>query len=543
MTASKTQKYRMNPVRRLLVGASLAASVALSAGWSTASFAQQVKDLVIALSTPVTTVDPHFHNLTPNNGMAAHVFETLVKTDPALKTYPGLAESWKALSDTEWEFKLRKGVKWHNGEPFTAEDVAATIKRIPNVPNSPASFAVFVRAITDVNIVDAHTIRFKTKEPYPLLPADMVSVAIVPKSVAETAKTEDFNSGKAMIGTGPFRFEQFVSGDRVILTRNKDYYGTQPDWDKVTFRMITSAPARVAALLSGDVHMIEGVPTADAAKLKTDKRVEVSNAVSNRMIYLHMDSGRKTNSPFITAADGKPMEANPLVDARVRRAISKMIDRNVIVSRVMEGQAIPAGQLLDEAFFGTSKKLKPDAYDPAGAKKLMAEAGYPNGFGVTLHSPNNRYINDGATAQAVAQYLSRNGIPTKVDTMPSNIFFTRASKQEFSFILAGWGAASGDTSSPLRALLATNDPKAGMGGANRGRFSSPELDALIAKAVVIIDDKQRDAALALASEKAIELMGLIPLHYEVSTWASRKGIQYGGRADQYTLAQDVKRAK
>ena len=543
MTASKTQKFSMNPVRRLLVGASLAASVALSAGWSTVSFAQQVKDLVIALSTPVTTVDPHFHNLTPNNGMAAHVFETLVKTDPALKTYPGLAESWKALSDTEWEFKLRKGVKWHNGEPFTAEDVAATIKRIPNVPNSPASFAVFVRAITDVNIVDSHTIRFKTKEPYPLLPADMVSVAIVPKAIAETAKTEDFNSGKAMIGTGPFRFEQFVSGDRVILTRNKDYYGTQPDWDKVTFRMITSAPARVAALLSGDVHMIEGVPTADAAKLKTDKRAEVSNAVSNRMIYLHMDSDRKTNSPFITAADGKPMEANPLVDARVRRAISKMIDRNAIVSRVMEGQAIPAGQLLDEAFFGTSKKLKPDAYDPAGAKKLMAEAGYPNGFGVTLHSPNNRYINDGATAQAVAQYLSRNGIPTKVDTMPSNIFFTRASKQEFSFILAGWGAASGDTSSPLRALLATNDPKAGMGGANRGRFSSPELDALIAKAVVIIDDKQRDAALALASEKAIELMGLIPLHYEVSTWASRKGIQYGGRADQYTLAQFVTRAK
>lgn len=543
MTASKSPKFGMNPVRRLLVGASLAASVALTTAWPTMSFSQEVKDLVIALSTPVTTVDPHFHNLTPNNGMAAHVFETLVKTDAALKTYPGLAESWKALSDTEWEFKLRKGVKWHNGEPFTAEDVAATIKRIPNVPNSPASFAVFVRAITDVNIVDSHTIRFKTKEPYPLLPADMVSVAIVPKSVAETAKTEDFNSGKAMIGTGPFRFEQFVSGDRVIVTRNNDYWGDKPDWDKVTFRIITSAPARVAALLSGDVHMIEGVPTADAAKLKKDKRVEVSNAVSNRMIYLHLDSGRKTNSPFITTADGKPLEANPLTDVRVRQAISKMIDRNAIVSRVMEGQAIPAGQLLDEAFFGTSKKLKPDAYDPVGAKKLLAEAGYPNGFGVTLHSPNNRYINDGATAQAVAQFLTRNGIATKVDTMPSNIFFSRAGKLEFSLILAGWGAASGDTSSPLRSLLATTDAKAGLGGANRGRFSSPELDALIAKAVVIIDDKERDAALALASEKAIELMGLVPLHYEVSTWASRKGVQYSGRADQYTLAQFITRAK
>ena len=538
MTTVKSHTNGFNGLRRGLLSLALTGSLTL-AGWSTATLAQ-TKDLTIALSTPVTTVDPHFHNLSPNNAMAAHVFETLVKADASLKTYPGLAESWKALSDTEWEFKLRKGVKWHNGEPFTADDVAATIKRIPNVPNSPASFAVFVRAIKEVKVIDPHTIRFTTATTYPLLPSDMVSVAIVPKSVAETAKTEDFNSGKAMIGTGPFRFQEYVSGDRIILVRNKDYYDAQQSWDKVTFRIITSAPARVAALLSGDVHMIEGVPTADAAKLSKDARVTVSNAVSNRMIYLHLDSNREKNSPFVTMADGKPLEANPLRDARVRRAISKMIDRNAIVSRVMEGQAIAAGQLLDESFFGTSKKLKPDAYDPAGAKKLMAEAGYPNGFGVTLHSPNNRYINDGATAQAVAQFLSRNGIPTKVDTMPSNIFFTRASKQEFSFILAGWGAASGDTSSPLRSLLATYDAKAGMGAANRGRFSSPELDALIAKAVVIIDDKQRDAALALASEKAIELMGLIPLHYEVSTWATRKGISYTGRADQYTLAQDAK---
>lgn len=541
MTTLKSHKFGFSPLRRAVLSVALTGSLAL-AGWSTPSMAQ-VKELSVALSTPVTTVDPHFHNLTPNNAMAAHVFETLVKADASLKTYPGLAESWKAISDTEWEFKLRKNVKWHNGEPFTAEDVAATIKRIPNVPNSPASFAVFVRAIKEVKIVDPHTIRFTTATTYPLLPTDMVSVAIVPKAIAEGAKTEDFNAGKAMIGTGPFRFQEYVSGDRIILTRNKDYYGDQQSWDKVTFRIITSAPARVAALLSGDVHMIEGVPTADAAKLKKDTRVVVSNAVSNRMIYLHMDSNREKNSPFVTTADGKPLEANPLRDERVRRALSKMIDRNAIVSRVMEGQAISAGQLLDESFFGTSKKLKPDAYDPAGAKKLLAEAGYPNGFGLTLHSPNNRYINDGATAQAVAQFFSRNGIPTKVDTMPSNIFFTRASKLEFSIILAGWGASSGDTSSPLRALLATHNPKAGLGAANRGRFSSPELDALIAKAVVIIDDKQRDAALALASEKAIELMGLIPLHYEVSTWATRKGIQYTGRADQYTLAQDAKLAK
>jgi peptide/nickel transport system substrate-binding protein len=373
------------------------------------------------------------------------------------------------------------------------------------------------------------------------LPSDLSSVLIIPKSVAETARTEDFNSGKAMIGTGPFRFVEYVAGDRIIVTRNNDYYGTKPDWDKVTFRIITSAPARVAALLSGDVHMIEGVPTADAAKLAKDARVTLSSAVSNRLIYLHMDSNREKNSPFITTADGKPLEANPLRDPKVRQAISKMIDRKAIVSRIMEGQGVPAGQLLDETFFGTSKKLKPDAYDPAGAKKLLAEAGYPNGFGVTLHSPNNRYINDASVAQAVAQYLSRNSIPTKVDTMPSNIFFTRASKLEFSLILAGWGAESGDTSSPLRALLGTFDAAKGIGAANRGRFSSPELDAMTEAAINTIDDTKRDAMLAAASEKAIELMGLVPLHYEVSTWATRKGITYKARADQYTLVYHATR--
>ena len=166
MTTVKSHSHGFNGLRRGLLSLALTGSLAL-AGWSGTTLAQ-TKDLTIALSTPVTTVDPHFHNLSPNNAMAAHVFETLVKADASLKTYPGLAESWKALSDTEWEFKLRKGVKWHNGEPFTAEDVAATIKRIPNVPNSPASFSVFVRAIKEVKVIDPHTIRFTTATTYPL---------------------------------------------------------------------------------------------------------------------------------------------------------------------------------------------------------------------------------------------------------------------------------------------------------------------------------------------------------------------------------------
>lgn len=512
-----------------------AAVLALAFGSSPAT----AQELVIALSTPITTLDPHFHNLSPNNAMARHVFETLVRTDEAQRKHPGLAESWKALSDTEWEIRLRRGVKWHDGSDFTADDVIATFERVPKVPNSPASFAVFVRPISKIEALDSHTLRLETATPHPLLPSDLSSVLILPKAVAETAKTEDFNSGKAMIGTGPFRFAEYVAGDRVAFTRNDSYWGTKPHWQKVDFRMISSAPARVAALLAGDVQMIENVPTADIPKLKSDARVGLSSAVSNRLIYLHMDSGREKGSPFVTTAGGKPMEANPLRDPRVRRAISQMIDREAIASRIMEDQAVPAGQLLANQFFGTSEKLVPDRYDPDAAKKLLAEAGYPDGFGMTLHAPNNRYINDAAVAQAVAQFLSRNGIATKLETMPSNVFFSRATKLEFSFILAGWGAESGDTSSPLRALLGTWDPKAGMGAANRGRFSDEGLDALIAKAVTTIDDTQRASMLAAASEKAIELMGIVPLHYEVSTWGTRKGLSYKARADQYTLAYDV----
>ena len=517
-----------------LTGAALAA----------AAPAVPAQELSIALSTPITSLDPHFHNLSPNNGLADHFFGQLVRMDENQNLRPGLADSWKAVDDTTWEFKLKKGVKWHDGSDFTAADVIATLKRIPNVPNSPASFAIYTRPVKEAIAVDALTLRLKTERPHPLLPNDLVAVRIIPKKVAESAKTEDFNSGKAMIGTGPYKFAEYVAGDRIVMVANDRYAGPKPAFAKVRYKMITNSAARVAALLAGDVQMIEAVPTADIEQLKKDARVSLASIVSNRIIYLHMDSAREKNSPFVTDKAGKPLEANPFRDPRVRKAISKLVDRDAIVSRIMEGQAQPAGQLLPDHFFGTSKRLKPEKYDPEGAKKLLAEAGFPDGFGVTLHTPNNRYINDEKVAQAVAQFLTRGGIPTKVEAMPSGVFFSRGSKLEFSFLLAGWGAETGETSSPLRSLLATFNPQLGMGAANRGRFSDAGVDAVLQTALTTIDDTKRGLMLAAASEKAIgEMMGLVPLHYEVSTWATRKGIAYKPRADQYTYAFEVRPAK
>ena len=502
------------------------------------------QELAIALSTPITSLDPHFHNLTPNNGMSKHFFESLVKQDEHQNLRPGLAESWRTIDDHTWEFKLRKGVKFHDGSDFTAEDVIATFKRVPNVPNSPSSLGIYTRPIKEAIAVDKYTLRLKTDKPYPLVPNDLSGIQILPKKVADSAKTEDFNSGKAMIGTGPYKFVEYVAGDRVVMAANDKYWGPKPAFAKVRYRMIANSAARVAALLAGDVQMIEGVPTADIEKLSKDARVTLASAVSNRIIYLHLDQLREKNSPFVTDTAGRPLEANPLRDVRVRRAISKMIDRDAIVSRVMEGQAVPAGQMLPDGMFGTSKKLKPEKYDPEGARKLLAEAGYPNGFGITLHAPNNRYINDERIAQAVAQFLTRGGIVTKVDAMPSAVFFSRGSKLEFSLLLGGWGAETGENSSPLRSLLATFDASAGMGTSNRGRFSDAGVDALLSTAIATIDDTKRALMLAAATEKAVgELQGLIPLHYEVSTWAMRKGLAYKARTDQYTFAFEVTPAK
>jgi peptide/nickel transport system substrate-binding protein len=264
----------------------------------------------------------------------------------------------------------------------------------------------------------------------------------------------------------------------------------------------------------------------------------VVETVSNRVIYLHLDSNRD-RSPFVFDNDGKPLAKNPLKDRRVRLAISKAINRQAIVERVMEGAAIPAGQLLPDGFFGVSPNLKPERWDPEVAKKLLADAGYADGFKLTLHAPNDRYVNDEKVAQAVAQMLTRIGIKTDVQAMPQSVYFTRASKLEFSLMLLGWGADTGEPSSPLKSLLATNDPAKGMGTANRGRYSNPTLDELLQEALATVDDEKRSGLLQQATEAGIKDVGIIPLHYEVTVWGMRSDLAFEGNTNQYTQAFDI----
>lgn len=514
------------------------AAVAILAG--TAGL--QAIELKIGLSAEPSSADPHFHNLSPNNAIARHVFETLVLMDENQAMSPGLAASWKTLDDTTWEFKLRANVKFHDGSPFGADDVIFSFNRVPNVPKSPAPKTSFVRGKV-IEKVDDLTIRIKTARPEALMLNHVAQIEIMSAKAAATATTEELNAGKGTVGTGPFQFVEFVPGERYVVKRNETYWGGKQPWEKVTFRFIKSDPTRVAAVLSGDVDLIETVPTADAQRLAKEPKLTVASALSNRVIYLHLDRLREV-SPYIKGRDGAEIK-NPLNNLKVRQALSKAINRPAIVDRIMEGEAVPASQLLPDIYAGTSKNLKPVAYDVEGARKLLAEAGYPNGFKLTIHGPNGRYTNDTKIIEALAQMFTRVGIETAVETLPPAVFFSRASSggpdktPEFSMILAGWGAGTGEPGDSLRALVGTNDSKAGSGAANRGRYSNPQLDALITKAFATVDAEKRAEILAAAAELAMNDGAIIPIHYQKNTWAGKKGLKVTPRTDEYTLAMSV----
>ena len=326
-----------------------------------------------------------------------------------------------------------------------------------------------------------------------------------------------------------------MPGERIVLQRFDGYWGDAPHWEEIVIRPISNTGARVAALLAGDVDVIEKPPVQDLDRLRSDPNVDVVQGPSSRVIYLHFDHAGEP-SPGIDGTGGK----NPFKDVRVRKAVSLAIDRALFVDRIMGDLAVPARQLVPDFMRGTDPDIPLATPSLDDAKRLLAEAGYPDGFKLILGTPNDRYINDSKIAQAVAQMLTRAGIATEVDAMTKSVFFARRNKNEFSLYLAGWGASGAGMASPLRALVASQNKEKGLGGTNRGRYSSPDLDAMIEQALTTVEPAAHDALLRKANGIVVEGVAILPLHFEVTPWALRKGLTITPRADQHTVLTTVR---
>ena len=503
----------------------------------------QGSNLRIGIGADITSLDPHHINIGSNNNALWHIYDALTHVNADARLVPGLAESWKAVDQTTWEFKLRRGVKFHDGAELTPEDVIASIERARLAEKSGGQYGAFTKAIIEMKAVKPDRVVFKTATPYAMLPYDLNSIFII-SAKAKSASTEDFNSARggadgkiAITGTGPFRLLEYKRGERLDLARNDAYWGGKSGFATASLRILPNDGPRLAALLAGDVDMIENIPSADAARLKREAKLHLTQKVSWRTIFFHMDQSR-ANPPGITAKDGKPLAKNPFTDVRVRQAISKAINRAVIAERVMDGLALPAANLVAPTVFGHVAAMKADAVDVEGAKKLLAEAGFADGFALVLAAPNNRYVNDDQIAQAVAQMLTRIGLQVKVETYPAATYFTKARNGEFAFAMLGWGSFSGDLA--LRALLATPNVEKGFGTWNWGKFSLPRVDELLEAGFRNPDDKVREAGAQEAATLALRTFGAIPVHHQIATWAMKKNLDYEGRTDEYTFAHHVK---
>jgi peptide/nickel transport system substrate-binding protein len=484
------------------------------------------------------SIDPHFHDYGGNLSLSLQIFEPLVRMDAAGQLTPGLATDWMPTDDHTWVFHLRPGVHFQNGDALTPEDVSFTVGRAGDVPGSPAGFAPYVRPIKDVTAGDANTVIFHTDGPAPLLPNFLSSVGIISHNVGAGATTADYNSGKAAIGTGPYKFDSWRRGDRITLLRNDGYWGPKPAWDRVTFRFISDPAARAAAMLAGDVDMIDNVSVQDVALLKRNTALRVRSAVSVNTIAFEPDVAER-KPPFITGPNGEALDHNPLADKRVREAIQIAINREGIKRQIMNDQAEIATQIMLPGQFGYDPAIKIPTYDPARAKALLAEAGYKDGLRLTFHCQGDRYANGSAICQAVAQMLTRIGLRTEPVVMPHSMFIGHANKHEYSLFTMFLLVEAGEPSATLAGTFATPNATRGWGTFNRGQYNDPEFNALLEAAQTEVDAVKREAILRRATEKLTNDDGYFPLLHPLNTEAMRVTLDHTPRADAYMFAADV----
>ena len=504
--------------------------------------AAQAQELRIGMKAAVDGSDPH-QSYSPNRNVQLHVYEPLVFQDEFQRPRPGLAQSWRLLDPLTWEFQLREGIRFHDGSPLTAADAVFSLQRAKDA-RGIRTYGPALRSIIGMEASGPTTLVLRTSTPTPMLPAYLTGIAIVSAKAAADAGEADFNGGRAAIGTGPYRWVRFTQGADVVLERAASHWAPPEPWRRVIYRFIPNDSARVAALLAEDVDVIDAVPPSLHTRVREDARTRLITGTSSFNFYLFLDTFRD-QAPFVTGADGQPLDRNPFRDRRVRLALSHAINRVALATRAMEGAAEPAGQIAPPGFIGHVPDLALPAYDPALARRLLAEAGFPQGFGLTLQCTADRFAGDARTCQAIGQMFGAVGIRTQVETLPAAIFFRRAgtgfaNNAEFGASMSMFASTTGLAAESMNTITRTPNAALGHGASNRGHYSDAVLDDLLAQIEREFDEPKREALTAQAVRRVMAEAPVVPVFFVGAAWGTRRGFTLTPRGDQYTMATGIR---
>ncbi|MEL6201883.1 MAG: ABC transporter substrate-binding protein [Pseudomonadota bacterium] len=509
--------------------------LALAAGTSCA----HAETFKWASQTDPQTMDPHAVNSAPVLGFLNNVYEGLVRRGKDMAIEPALAESWEPLGGDGWRFNLRQGVTFHGGEAFTAEDVMFSYQR---ASSESADTASWFAPVSEVKIVDDFTIDFMTNAPNPIFPDSIANFMIMDSGWAAdndvelpAKDAENFATLNAN-GTGAFQLVERQPGLLTALEPFDGWWGeVEHNITRAEFQPVQNNATAVAALLSGEVDMINPVPIQDVERIKARDGVTVIEGIEARVIMFGFAHDHE--SIKYTSDAGSP---NPFTDARVREAVSKAINVEAIIQTIMRGAAQPASQLVSPAMRGYTGSLADrPAFDVEGAKALLAEAGYPNGFSFGLKCPNDRYLNDESVCQAAVSMLAQVGITAELDAMPVRNYWPELREDNFDMYLLGWSPGTFDAEHPIRFLAHTPDPDRRLGSWNFGGFSNARIDELLPMIQSEIDDTKRQAMLDEVAQILQDQHAYVPMYIQPLLWGVADGVELTQRPDNFFILRWV----
>ena len=500
----------------------------------------QAKDFTWAVITDPQTMDPHAVNSAPVLGFLNNVYEGLVRRGKDMSVEPALATAWEPIGEgAGWRFTLRQGVTFQDGAAFNADDVMASYARASDEASDTRSWFA---PVSEVVKVDDYTVDFMTTAPNPIFPSSIANWMIMDDGwmAANNAALPDKENGNYATlnanGTGAFKVTAREPGLRTVLEPFDGWWGeVEHNITRATVTPIQNPATALAALLSGDVDFINPVPIQDVARLQGNVDVNVIQGIEARVIMMGFPHEAEALKYSAETTD-----ANPFADVRVRQAVAQAINVPAILQTIMRGNAEEVSQLVSPAMRGYSEALAArPPFDPDGAKALLAEAGYPDGFSFGLKCPNNRYLNDEAVCQAVTGMLAQIGVTATLDAMPVQNYWPELRADNYDMYLLGWSPGTFDAEHPIRFLASTPNAEKKLGSWNFGGFSNARVDALLPMIQSEIDDTKRQAMLDEVTKILQDEVAYVPMYVQPLVWGTRSNIELTQRPDNFFILRWV----